>query len=222
MKKVIIFGSTGMIGQAVLLECLEDNRIAEVLLVNRTTCGIKHPKIKEVLHNDFYNFSSIANQFMGYNACLFCLGITSVGLSEQEYHKITYEIGVAAAEAMLSVNSNISVCYISGAGTDSTERGRTMWARVKGKLENKLIAMPFKGAYMFRPGYIQPLKGIKSKTNWYQFFYIILKPLYFLLKPFKSFVTDSVTLSKAMINAGLEGYSKKVLEVKDINAIRKC
>lgn len=221
MSKVIIFGSTGMIGHAVLIECLEDVRISDILLVNRKTCGIQHNKIKEVLHNDFYNFNPIASQFAGYDACLFCLGISSVGLSEGDYHKITYELGIAAADALLRINKSLSICYISGAGTDSTEKGRTMWARVKGKLENKLLAMPFKGAYMFRPGYIQPLKGIKSKTNLYQFFYVIFKPLYFLLKPFKSLVTDSVTLSKAMINAGLMGYSKNILEVRDINELGK-
>jgi hypothetical protein len=210
-----------MIGQGVLKECLEDPNVESVLLVNRTSVNIKHEKIKEIIHKDFFDFTSLVPEFSHYDTCLFCLGITSVGMKEPEYHRITYDITIKAAEAILQTNKLFTFCYISGASTDSTEKGKTMWARVKGKTENKLLSMPFKDAYMFRPGYIQPRKGIRSKTRWYNAIYFIFTPLYFLLKPFKSLVTDTTAMGKAMINVALKGYPEKIIGPKDINLLAK-
>jgi hypothetical protein len=214
--KAVLLGSSGMVGKGVLMECLEDSRVQEILLVNRKSAGISHPKVKEIIHADFENFYSLKERLNGYDVCFFCLGVTSAGLDEKQYAKITYTITLNFAHTFISANPSSVFCYVSGAGTDSTEKGRSMWARVKGKTENDLLKLPFKAAYMFRPAYIQPLKRIKSKTGWYNAVYFIFKPLYFLLKPFKSFVTDTASLGKAMIKAASNGYEKKVVESKDI------
>ena len=208
-----------MVGKGLLMECLENPNIESVLTINRQPGNIKNNKLKEILHSDFYNFSTLTEEFKGYNACFFCLGVSAAGLSEQEYHKITYGLTVNFAETLLKINPELTFCYVSGAGTDSTEKGRMMWARVKGKTENALLAMPFKASYMFRPGFIQPLKGIKSKTQIYNVIYILFKPLYFALKPFKGFVTNTESLGKAMINVALNGFHKKIIESKDINKL---
>ena len=213
---IIILGSTGMIGKGALLECLADENIENILLINRQDCGIAHEKIKEIIHKDFFDFSPIKEQLTGYNACFFSLGVTSAGLDENAYHRITYEITLSFARTLASVNPGCIFCYISGAGADSTEKGRTMWARVKGKTENALLKLPFRAAYMFRPAYIQPLKGVRSKTRWYNLVYIIFKPIYFLLKPFKSIATDTASLGRAMINVAQKGYPKQVIESRDI------
>lgn len=219
--KVILFGSTGMIGQGVLIECLNDIQIESVLVVNRKSSKIKHPKLKEIIHADFFNLSPITNQLNGYNACFYCLGVTSAGLSEGEYLRNTFELTTKVAETVLSVNNNISFCYISGAGSDSTEKGKTMWARVKGKTENTLLKMSFKKVYLFRPGFIQPLNGIKSRTKLYRTMYAIFKPFYFILKHFESYVTTTEILGKAMIYAVTNGSEKNILESKDINEMVK-
>jgi len=219
--KVVLFGSSGMIGQGVLRECETNPLIASILLINRRKSERLHAKSKEIVHDNFYDFTSIIPQLKEYDTCLFCLGITSVGMSEQEYTKITYDIAFAAANALIQTGTPYSFCYISGAGTDSSEKGNSMWARVKGKTENAILAMPFKNAYVFRPGYIQPLNGIKSKTGWYNAFYTVLKPLYFLLKPIKSFITDTGTMARAMIYAAEYGYPSRVLSSKDINICGK-
>jgi hypothetical protein len=218
--KAIILGSSGMVGQGLLLECLEDTRITEVLLINRNAGNIKHGKVKEIIHSDFSDFSSIKERLKGYDACFFCLGVSSAGMSEEQYSKVTYDLTLSFAKTLAEVDPSAAFCYISGAGTDSTEKGSSMWARVKGKTENDLIKL-FQKAYMFRPGYIQPMKGIRSKTPAYNAFYVIFKPLYFLLKPFKGFVTDSVSLAKAMINAAIKGYDKKIIESRDIDVLAK-
>lgn len=215
----IIFGSTGMIGQAVLMECMESPQVEAVLLINRRALNIKNPKVKEIVLPDFENMDSLVPEFKNYNTCFYSLGVSAVGLTEAEYHRITYDLTVKIAEALLKTGQDFIFCYISGKGTDSTEKGRTMWARVKGKLENKLLSMPFKNAYMFRPGYIQPLKGIRSRTKWYNIVYAILKPLYFLLKPLKGSVTNTTSLAKAMINVAANGYEKRILESTDLNKV---
>ena len=219
--KVILFGSTGMIGQGVLIECLKDIRIETVLVVNRSSCKVSHPKLKEIIHKDFFDLSFISNQFSGYDTCFYCLGVTSAGLTEVDYQRNTLELTTNVAETVLSLNKNMTFCYISGAGTDSSEKGKTMWARVKGKTENDLLKKPFKQAYMFRPGFIQPMNGIKSRTPLYNAMYTIFKPLYFLLKHFDGIVTNTETLGKAMINAATNGFEKNILESKDINNIAK-
>jgi len=218
---VIIFGSTGMIGQGVLSECLKDPLIKSVLVVNRQPCGIEDPKLKEIIHVNLFDLSRISNEFAGYSTCFYCLGVSSAGMGEEEYYTMTYELTMHIATVLLNLNKELTFCYISGAGTDSTEKGSIMWARVKGKTENELLKMPFKNAYMFRPGYIQPMKGVKSKTRLYSVIYSIFKPIYFILKYFESIATDSDTLAKAMIMVASKGFEKTILESKDINAIVK-
>jgi hypothetical protein len=219
--KAVLFGSTGMIGQGVLLECLENEQVESVLVINRSSCNVTHPKLKEIIHKDVSDLSSLKEELSACNTCFFCLGISSAGLSESEYYKITYDITTKVAATLLSINKEFVFCYISGSGTDSSEKGKMMWARVKGKTENALLAMPFKKSYMFRPGYIQPLKGIKSRTAWYNAMYVLLKPLYFVLKYSDKYVTDTQTLGKAMINAVAKNYSKSILESVDINKLGK-
>lgn len=217
--KIIIFGSTGMIGQGVLLESLKNPEIESVLVINRQSCNITSPKINELIHKDFYDLSSLTDKLTGYDACLYCLGVSSVGMAEADYHKVTYDLTIYIAETLLKLNKDMSFSYISGANTDSTENGKTMWARVKGKTENALLAMPFKRVYMLRPGFIEPLKGIKSKTPLYQFVYTIFKPLFFILRNFENIATNTEVLGKAMFLVVQKGYTTKILESKDINAI---
>lgn len=214
--KVIILGSTGMVGKGVLLECLEDSNIKNILVLNRQSCNINHDKLKEIIHEDFFDFSALKDQLKGFDACFFCLGVSAAGLDEKKYSKITYDLTLGFAQIMLEQSPNSVFCYISGAGTDSSEKGRIMWARVKGKTENALLALPFKESYMFRPGYIQPLKGVKSKTRAYNVFYSIFKPFYLILKSFKGLVTDSVTLGRVMIYVAMNGYDKRIIGSKDI------
>lgn len=225
MKKegidVIIFGATGMVGQGVLIECLEDTRINKVLVITRTALENKHEKIIEVIHKNFEDYTKIKDQFEGFDACFFCLGISSIGMTEDKYSKITYDFTAKAAESIKEVSPNLTFCYISGTGTDETEKGRIMWARVKGKTENKILSL-FNSAYMFRAGYIQPMKGVKSKVAWYQALYNVigfLYPLFKFLMP--KMVTTSVNVGLAMINCVIKGYSKKVLENHDINILAK-
>ena len=215
--KVIITGSTGMVGKGLLLECLNNEKVESVLIINRKPVGIVHNKLIEVLHQDMYDLSAIQDQLSDYDVCYFCLGVSAVGLSEQEYKKITYDLTLSFAQTVLVTSPNITFCYISGAGTDSTEKGNTMWARVKGKTENDLLSLGFKKAYMFRPGYIQPMNDIKSKTAAYNFIYTITSPIYFLLKKLPKYVTSTNQMSTAMINIAAIKPDIGVLESKDIN-----
>jgi uncharacterized protein YbjT (DUF2867 family) len=217
--KAIIFGSTGMIGQSVLRECLKNEHVESVLVINRQSCNISNPKLKEIIHQNFFDISILKNELSGYDACFFCLGISAAGLSEKDYHKITFDLTMSVAETLLNLNKGITFCYISAAGADRSEKGRIMWARVKGKTENALLVMPFKKAYMFRPGYIQPMHGIRSRTRLYNALYFVCKPLYFILKHFKNSVTSTEKLGKAMINAGALGYEKNILKSGDINKV---
>lgn len=216
---VIITGATGMVGKGVLFECMDHDDIGKILLVNRSSIGITHPKVKEVLIKDFFNLDSIKEEMTGYHACFFCLGITSIGQSEANYSRITYDLTLNFANHFLEKNARSIFCYVSGTGTDSTEKGRSMWARVKGKTENDLLALDFKKAYMFRPGYIQPLRGIKSKTNWYQALYNVFKPIYFILKHFPSTATNTTNMGLAMIHTLDGNYPKTILENKEINQL---
>jgi hypothetical protein len=219
--KAVIFGSTGMIGQGVLLECLKSYEVESVLVINRHRCGIFHLKLKEIILPDLFDLSSLTHELAAYNTCFFCLGVSSAGMSEKDYHKITFTLTTTVAETLLKINNEFRFCYISGAGTDSSEKGKIMWARVKGKTENALLAMPFRKAYMFRPGFIQPKKGIRSRTRLYNILYAIFSPLYFILKHFKNFVTDTETLGKAMILAVITDRESGVLESTDINNLVK-
>lgn len=217
--RTILFGSTGMIGQGVLLECLENAAVESVLVINRQTCGVIHPKLKEIIHKDLFDLSGLTVEMTGYNTCFFCIGVSSAGLSENDYQKTTYDLTLNVAKTVSDLNKEMTFCYISGAGTDSSEKGKIMWARVKGKTENTLLSLPFKKAYMFRPGFIQPMNGIKSKTKLYNTMYAVFKPLYFVLKYFDSIVTNTSIFGKAMIYTVLTGSEKPILENKDINKI---
>jgi len=219
--KVIFFGSTGMIGQGVLNECLNNDLVEEVLVLNRQASGVTHPKLKEIIHLNMFDLAPSTNELTGYNVCLYCLGVSSAGMGEEEYNTMTYELTLHVATVLLNLNKEMTFCYISGAGTDSSGKGSIMWARVKGRTENELLKMPFKAAYMFRPGYIQPMKGVRSKTRLYRVMYSFFKPFYFILKHIESMVTDSETLGKAMIYVASNGYEKKILESSDINSIVK-
>lgn len=165
-----------MVGAGVLLECLDDHRVESVLSISRLPTGLVHPKLREVLRSDFFRFDDLHAQLAECDACFFCLGVTSVGLDETTYTRLTYDLALAAAQALVAANKDATFCYVSGLGTHTTERGRRMWARIKGRTENALFALGFKAAYMFRPGYIQPMRGVRSKTGWYQALYSILAP----------------------------------------------
>jgi len=211
--KAIITGVTGMVGEGVLHECLLNSEVESVLVINRRPCGVKHEKLKEIIHRDFYDLSPIENQISGYNACYFCAGVSSVGKKEDEYRRITYDLTLNLANTLLKLNPEMTFCYVSGVGTDSTEKGRSMWARVKGKTENDLLKLGFKDAYMFRPGYIQPTKGLKNAYKIYKVFV----PFYPILKTlFPKYVVSLEELGKAMINVTLFGSDKKILECIDI------
>src|SRR6202040_2786613 len=174
---VLLFGATGMVGQGVMRECLLDPGVNLLQTVGRSATGVQHPKLREVVHNDLWDYESLAAQLSGFDACFFCLGVTSSGMTEENYQRVTYGITMAAAEALSRLNPQMTFIYVSGSGTDTSERGRSMWARVKGKTENALLRLPFKRAYMFRPGIIQPLHGIKSRTPLFSVFYTLGKPL---------------------------------------------
>jgi uncharacterized protein YbjT (DUF2867 family) len=218
--KVLLFGATGMVGQGVLLECLADPGVLLVLAVGRTPSGQKHAKLRELILTDMADCSPLEAQVQGFQACFFCLGVSSSGMSEEQYHRVTYDLTMAAAETLAKANPSLTFCYVSGAGTDSTEHGPTMWARVKGKTENALLRLPFKAAFMFRPAYIQPLKGVRSKTTLYRVLYAIvgsLHPLWKLLFP--NSVTSTVNVGRAMIHVVQRGYPRPILESRDINAL---
>lgn len=218
--KAIITGTTGMVGKGVLIECLDSPEVDSVLVINRHILGIEHPKLKEIVHSNFYDLTSIENRLSGYNTCFFCAGISSFRMSEKDYTKVTYDLTLNFAKTLLRLNPEMTFNYVSGTGTDSSEKARVMWARVKGKTENDLLAMPFKNAYMFRPGYIQPMKGIKSKTKLYNSLYVVFKPMYPLLKALMpNGVTSSPQIGTAMINSVTKGYEKQILTNRDINIL---
>jgi uncharacterized protein YbjT (DUF2867 family) len=208
------------VGAGVLLECFADPRITSVLAITRSPTGRSHPKLREVVHSDFVNYDTLRADFARCDACFFCLGVSSIGMSEAQYTRVTYDLTLAAARTMVRANPQMTFCFISGVGTDSTERGRTMWARVKGKTENALLALGFKAAFMFRPGYIQPIGDVQSKTGWVQTVYDIARPLYPLihrLLPNNSTTTSN--LGRAMIQVAAAGYSKPVLYSADFNTL---
>ncbi len=212
----IVFGATGMVGEGVLHECLKSEDVGSVLAVGRRACGLKHPKLKEVVHNDFFDYSHIERDLKGYNACFFCLGVTSIGKNEIEYTRLTYDLTMAAATTLSRLNPDMTFCYISGAGTDSTEHGRSMWARVKGKTENDLMKLPFKTVYAFRPGYIKPTKGLKNAFTAAKVMGVFYPALQMV---FSKYVCTLENLGLAMIHAAMNGYPVKVLECSDITRL---
>lgn len=216
--KAIVTGATGMVGEGVLHECLLHPDVEEVLILTRKPSGVNHPKVKELIHADFYDLSAIAAKLSGYNACFFCLGVSSVGMNETDYTKQTYTLTMHVAGVLSKQNQDMTFCYISGAATDASEKGRIMWARVKGKTENDLQKLPFKRVYLFRPGYMQPTRGLKNVLKYYKY----VSWMYpFLRVVFPSGVSTLKELALAMINSVRVGYEKSVLEVKDIVSLAK-
>ncbi|MGH9419385.1 MAG: epimerase, partial [Thermoanaerobaculia bacterium] len=199
---VILFGTTGMVGQGVLRECLLDPQVQRVLSIGRSATGLQHTKLREIVRGNLFDYSDVESDLTGYDACFFCLGATAAGKTEEEYRHVTYDLALAAAATLARLNPRMTFIYVSGTGTDSTERGRTMWARVKGSTENAIIRLPFKAAYMFRPAFIQPMHGETSKTRLYRLFYAITPLLFPLLKRlFPRSVTTTEQIGRAMIAA---------------------
>ena len=217
---VVLFGGTGMVGQGVLRECLLDPDVTQVLSVVRSSTGQKHDKLRELVHQDFTDFSPLQRELSGYDACFFCLGVSSAGMSEADYTRVTYDITLAAARVLVKANPRMTFVYVSGAGTDSSEKGRSMWARVKGRTENALLALPFKAKFMFRPGYIQPMHGIRSKTRWYRAMYALAAPLFPVLDAaFSNAVTTTERVGRAMLVVAKRGAPRTLLGNADINAL---
>lgn len=211
-----------MVGKGVLYECLKDPGIESVLVVNRRHLGIEHPKLKELIHLDFNDLSAIREELTGYNACFFCLGSVALRIKEDEYRRITHDMTLHMATTLLKINPDITFNYISGLGADRTEKSRIMRMKVKGETENALLALPSNRIFMFRPGYIQPKNGIKPSVRLYLVMYTLFVPLYPLLRiTFPKIVTSTDQVGKAMINVGIGGFSKEVLENRDINHLAK-
>lgn len=213
--KVIITGATGMVGEGVLLECLDHPDVEQVLVINRKPDGVSHPKLREIIHKDFFNLTPIESQLAGYNACFFCLGISSVGISQEAYKHTTYDLTLNVGQVLARLNPVMTFCYVTGAGTDSSEKGKIAWARVKGATENALIRL-FRNAYMFRPGFMKTVPGQKNAKSFYKFI-AWMYPIGRAIYPAGFCTLHEV--GKAMVNAVTKGYSKKVLEVKDIVAL---
>jgi uncharacterized protein YbjT (DUF2867 family) len=209
-----------MVGQGVLRECLLADDVDSVLAIVRTAAGQKHAKLQEITSTDLFNLATIESHLTGFDACFFCLGVSAAGMSEQDYRRLTYDLTISVAKTLSMLNPGMTFVYVSGAGTDSSERSRMMWARVKGKTENDLLKMPFRAAYMFRPGYIQPLHGIRTKTKWYGALYAVMGPLYPLWKRLlPKYVTTTECVGHAMLNVARHGAPKRFLENQDINEL---
>lgn len=215
--KVIITGATGMVGKGVLLECLDSPKVEKVLSISRRSLGIQHPKLQELLHADFSEFNSVKEELLGYDACFHCMGVSAAGMSEEKYRNLTYNYTMALAKMVLEMNPQICFTYVSGQGTESTEKGRSMWARVKGKTENDLLKVGFKAAFMYRPGAIIPERGIKSSTKMYQFIYDYFMWLIKLVRVIapKSVVT-STQIGQSMLHVAEKGYNRTIVDPKDI------
>lgn len=218
---VVIFGATGMLGHGVLREALNAPDVQRVLVVGRTTTGQQHPKLQELLMKDMFDYSTVESRLAGFDACFFCLGVSSVGMKEADYRRVTYDLTLAAAEVLARLNPAMTFCYVTGASTDSSEKGSSMWARVKGATENALLRLPFKAAYMFRPGAIQPLHGARSKTPLYNAAIVVLGPLLGVAyRLWPRYVTTTEQIGIAMLALARHGGPKTILDPADINALR--
>jgi uncharacterized protein YbjT (DUF2867 family) len=218
--RVILFGATGMVGQGVLRECLQDPDVELVQTVGRKAGGVNDRKVREVVHADLWHYEAIESDLKGFDACFFCLGVTSAGMNETDYTRVTHDIAVAAGSMLSRLNPGMTFVFVSGVGADSSERGRTMWARVKGKTENALMRLPFKGVYVFRPGFIQPLHGIQSRTSVYRVLYAVLSPLMPLIRsalPNQVLTTEDI--GRAMLKVVRRGAPKRVLQPPDIRVL---
>jgi uncharacterized protein YbjT (DUF2867 family) len=216
--KAIITGVTGMVGEGVLHECLQHPAVESVLALNRKPCRVSHPKLKEIIQADFFNLSGKESVLSGYNACFFCAGVSSLGMKQHEYYRITHDLTMNLAETLCRLNPDMTFCYVSGAGTDGTEKGRLMWARVKGKTENDLMKLPFKAVYAFRPAFMKPTKGLKNILPAYKYISWLYPVAHSLFPDYFGTLKD---VGLAMINCVLSGTEKKVLEAKDIEEIAK-
>jgi hypothetical protein len=211
--RAIITGVTGMVGEGVLHECLQHPDVESILIINRRTYGLQHPKLKEIIHQDFMDLAPIREKLYGYNACYFCLGVSSIGLNEAEYSRLTYDLTMHVANTLVSKNPGMTFCYVSGSGTDSTGKGKSMWARVKGRTENDLMKLPFKKVYAFRPGFMQPTKGLKNTLKVYNYTGWLFPVL---RKTFPSFVSTLAEVGQAMIRVTLKQPEQNIMEVRDI------
>ena len=217
--RVILTGTTGMVGEGVLLECLQNPVVEQVLSISRRPSGHQHPKLRELVHEDFHNLAPIADQLRGYNACFFCLGVSSVGMQEPEYRRLTYDLTLHFARTLLTHNGpDLTFCYVSGAGTDDTLRSRQMWARVKGETENELRQLGFRQAFMFRPGFLRATPGQRHVLPYYKYFGWLYPVVRGLAPKFASTLAE---LGQAMLHVAQRGYAKPVLEVPDIVAAAK-
>ncbi|NUP05150.1 MAG: NAD(P)H-binding protein [Polyangiaceae bacterium] len=216
--KVLLFGATGMVGQGVLRECLLDPAVEQVLTVGRSEVGIQHAKLRQIVHADLMDLSPIASQLEGLDACFFCLGISAAGMTEEAYRRVTYDYAMSVATTLVERSPSMTFIFVSGIGTDNTGKSRMMWARVKGETENAIAKLPFSGTYMFRPGFIQPQHGIRSRTTAYRLFYAVLSPLYPLLRALlPRHVTSTEGVGRAMLEVARNGAPKQILETADIN-----
>jgi len=214
--KAIVFGATGMVGEGVLHECLKHQDVDSILVINRRPCGVEHRKLTEIIHPDFFDFSSIESRLSGYNACFLCMGVSAFRMKEKDYRHVTYDLTMTVARTLVKLNPEMTFCYVSGTGTDSSEKGRSMWARVKGQTENDLMKLPFKAVYMFRPGYIQPIKGLKNTNKMYR----VLSPFYPVWKTlFPGYVCSLEQLGLAMINTLKLPPDFHILENLDISKL---
>jgi uncharacterized protein YbjT (DUF2867 family) len=214
--RVIITGVTGMVGEGVLHECLLSPDVEKVLAVNRRPCGVTHPKLSEIIHENFFDLRSIEPALSGYNACFFCLGVSSVGMKKEVYEKITYDLTIGFAKTLVRVNTSMSFCYVTGAGTDSTEKGRLHWARIKGKTENDLQKLGFRQTFLFRPGILKPTKGQKNVPGFYKWAGWLIPVIETL---FPSMICSLAQLGQAMIHVVTRGYEKNIIEVSDIKKL---
>lgn len=216
--RAIITGSTGMVGEGVLHECLNHPDVEKVLIINRRSLGLTHPKLQEIIHKDFYNITSIQDQLVGYNACFFCLGVSSVGMKEADYYKVTHDLTLHVAQTLAARNQDMVFGYVSGTGTDSTEKGRSMWARVKGKTENDLMKLPFKKVYAYRPAFMKPTPGLKNTIKLYKYVNWLFPVL---LRFFPKHVSTLKEVALGMIQSTLTLPRKNVLEVVDLVELSK-
>jgi uncharacterized protein YbjT (DUF2867 family) len=217
--RVILFGATGMVGQGVLRECLLDPGVETVLSLVRAPTARRHAKLREIVRQDLSDLSAMEDELSGYDACFFCLGVSSLGMAEPDYRRVTRDLTISVARTLASRNPAMTFIYVSGTGTDSSERGRSMWARVKGETENALLKLPFQAAYMFRPGFIRPMHGVVPKTKWLKLVYAVVGPLYPVLKALvPKYVTTTECVGRAMISVARRGAPHRVLESRDINA----
>ena len=218
--RVLLFGASGMVGQGVLRECLLDSDVTSVVTVVRKSTGRKHEKLTELVQPDLATLAPLETQLTGFDACFFCAGVSALGMSEEQYTRITYDLTLGVAKTLLRTSPDMTFVYMSGAGTDSSEKGRMMWARVKGRTENALLSLPFRAAYMFRPGAIMPLHGIRSSTRWYNIMYAVIRPIYPLLRRVApTMITTTERLGRAMLAVARKGYATHVLEMSDINRL---